>query len=443
MKLPELFLERMKKQLGDEEFSEFSNSYNCKHTKGLRVNSLKIKDRLPFLKDEFELEQIQWCNEGFYFEERFRPSLHPYHQAGLYYLQEPSAMLPVEALDVKVGERVLDLCAAPGGKSTQITSKLGDSGLLIANEVVFSRAKILRENLQRFGTRRAIVTNNEAEELGKKFLLFFDKILVDAPCSGEGLFRKNPEATSQWSLESVLGCAKRQKQILHEAAKMLADGGRLVYSTCTFAPEENEKQIDEFLQEHPDFVRSEIENVDCFGKFSSLQIYPHIHKGEGHFVAVLQKNESSKFVSKSKREFPKSIKKNELWEGFQREFLRESLSGRLCLLNDNLYLNDFEQNLDLSDLRVLNFGLHLGGVAKNRFEPSHALALHLTANDVVNSLNFESSDLGLADYLAGESLSVHLPKGWCLVTVDGYGVGWGKVANGRLNNYLPKGLRRR
>ncbi len=443
MKLPTLFLERMREQLGDEEFAKFIDSYNWQPAKGLRINSLKIKDKLQFLQNQFELEQIPWCNEGFYFEEKFRPGLHPYHQAGLYYLQEPSAMLPVEALDVKRGDKVLDLCAAPGGKSTQIASKLGDSGLLVANEIVFSRAKILRENLQRFGTKRAIVTSNEPKDLSKKFSAFFDKILVDAPCSGEGLFRKNPEATSQWSPENVLGCAKRQKQILDEASKMLVAGGRLVYSTCTFAPEENDKQVEEFLREHPDFERFEVEYLSNFGQFSSLQIYPHLHKGEGHYLAVLQKKGSSESRFKSKREFPKSVKKNELWNDFQKEVLAEDLSGKLYLLNDNLYLADFVQNLDLSDIRVLNFGLHLGGIVKNRFEPSHALALHLMATDVVNSLDFESGDKQLADYLAGESLSVDLPKGWCLVTVDGFGIGWGKVANGRLNNYLPKGLRRR
>ena len=234
------------------------------------------------------------------------------------------------------------------------------------------------------------------------------------------------------------------RNILAQAAKMVASGGRLVYSTCTFAPAENQQQVENFLQEHPEFSRQTVENIACFGEFSSYQMFPHIHKGEGHFLAVFRKeSQSAKVKKKSYKNRPKRIKIGDVWENFARENLRKDFSGELRVLHDNLYLCNFGEDFDFAGLNALSAGLHLGKEIKGRFEPSHALALALVSSDVANCLDLSCDDALLRDYLAGESLRVDLPKGWCLLAVDGFGIGWGKVAGGRLNNYLPKGLRRR
>ncbi len=442
MQLPEEFLQRMSASLGEQELGKFLQSYQKPASKGLRLNTLKLQDA-SLLPQSFALQPILWCESGFYYDAQARPGLHPYHQAGLYYLQDPSAMAVVEALQVSQGDKVLDLCAAPGGKSTQIASKLQNSGLLVANEVITSRAKVLRENLQRMGARCAVVVSNTPQELAKRFSGFFDKVVVDAPCSGEGLFRKNPEAVEQWSLANVNGCAKRQREILAEAAKMLVNGGVLVYSTCTFAPEENAEQIKNFLLEHSDFSALQVDCFPCFGAFSSYQIYPHIHRGEGHFLAILQKEAQVVKHKKSKSGRRLSMKESQDWQVFVRKVLRKELLGDFYQLKDNLYLADFEENLELRGLRTLSVGLHLGKLCKGRFVPSHALALALQGSDVACTLDLGSNDPLLSDYLAGESLRVDLPSGWCLVCVDGFGIGWGKVSGTRLNNYLPKGIRRR
>ncbi len=446
--LPAEFLQRMRGTLGEEEFGRFRQSYDLPPAKGLRVNGLKglkLADA-ELLRAKFGLQPVSWCQDGFYYQAQTKPGAHPYHQAGLYYLQDPAAMAVVEALRVNLCDKVLDLCAAPGGKSTQVAAKLQNSGLLVANEICVSRAKVLRENLQRMGVRNAVVLSSEPQKLTQRFASFFDKVIVDAPCSGEGLFRKNPEAVGQWSKAKVLGCAKRQHNILQEAAKMVAPGGSLVYSTCTFAPVENQRQVERFLREHPDFAPLPVDSLDCFGEFSSYQIWPHRHQGEGHFLAVLHKTLSSSDKTKSykaRRKRSKRSKRVPLWEDFAQKFLREELAGEVRHLNDNLYLVNFPIEFELAGLNALSMGLHLGKQSKGRFEPSHALALALKSSAFCNCLNLGCDDPLLGEYLAGESLRVDLPSGWCLVAVDGFGLGWGKVAGGRLNNYLPKGLRRR
>lgn len=280
MILPPEFVSRIRRQLGDEA-DAFLHIYSRPAWRGLRLNTLKISGEdavFGEMQDRFRLKPVPWCPDGYYYAEETRPGRHPYHAAGLYYIQEPSAMSVVEWMAPEPGELVLDLAAAPGGKSAQIAARMKGKGLLVANEIHAGRAKILSENMERMGIAHSLVTSGTPDELAHRFPLAFDRILLDAPCSGEGMFRKEPEAIAEWSPEQVERCAARQADILEKAASMLKPGGVLAYSTCTFAPEENERQIARFLERHAEFeaVRTE-------------QIWPHRNEGEGHFAAVLRK----------------------------------------------------------------------------------------------------------------------------------------------------------
>ena len=490
MELPSTFVERMQQMLG-EEYQEFIKSYDRERTQGLRLNLLKTEKERFMKESPFHLEQIPWAPEGFYYGGEDRPGRHPWHEAGVYYIQEPSAMAVVTFLDPKPGECILDLCAAPGGKTTQIASRLGGSGLLVSNEIHPARAKILSQNVERMGIPNAVVTNEDTGRLAEYFPLFFDRIVVDAPCSGEGMFRKDEAAVSEWSPENVTRCAGRQQEILDNAARMLKNGGRLVYSTCTFAPEENEKSIQRFLNSHSDFTIEETpkyeglsagvpewgilrqgetgalkdwsEGRDAFTENSNLaktvRIWPHRTDGEGHYIAVLRKKGIPETV---KRRMPVYLKDKKLLADvvtFCQETFREPETWmkrkEWILFGEQLYLLP-PQMPDFDRLRVLRPGLQLGTLKKNRFEPSHALALALKAGEVRRSRNFTAESETAAAYLRGEALSEELfepekseekgekkpAKGWTLMTVDGYSIGWAKLTGGVLKNHYPKGLRR-
>lgn len=377
--LPEKFLERMQNMLG-EEYPAFLESLSGKRYRALRLNLLKTRIQEGKEKLPFTLSPVPWTKNGFYYEEEEQPGKHPYHEAGLYYIQEPSAMAPVPCLmeetamperqeEPATPGRVLDLCAAPGGKSTQIAEYMRGHGMLITNEIHPQRAKILSENIERMGISNAIVLNETPESLSKRFIAFFDRILVDAPCSGEGMFRKNDNAGEEWSEENVALCAERQDGILDCAATMLKPGGRLVYSTCTFAPAEDEGSVSRFLETHPDF---------CLEKEERLM--PHKIKGEGHFLAVLHR-EGGQLSSAATAGTEKSLTLKDCREflDFAKEALtipaEELTEGKILLrFGEQLYLAPAETP-SLRGLKVLRPGLHLGTVKKNRFEPSHALAL--------------------------------------------------------------------
>ena len=484
--LPEKFLERMQNMLG-EEYPAFLESLSGKRYRALRLNPLKTRIQEGKEKLPFALSPVPWTKNGFYYEEEEQPGKHPYHEAGLYYIQEPSAMAPVPCLmeepasaaaipeqqeDVSAAatpeqqeepvssERILDLCAAPGGKSTQIAEYMRGRGMLITNEIHPQRAKILSENIERMGISNAIVLNETPESLSKRFIAFFDRILVDAPCSGEGMFRKNDNAGEEWSEENVALCAERQDGILDCAATMLKPGGRLVYSTCTFAPAEDEGSVSRFLETHPDF---------CLEKEERLM--PHKIKGEGHFLAVLHR-EGGQLSSAATAGTEKSLTLKDCREflDFAKEALtipaEELTEGKILLrFGEQLYLAPAETP-SLRGLKVLRPGLHLGTVKKNRFEPSHALALFLKKEQVVHAVNLVCDGTAVRKYLEGQTLTigegcdvemahiitrgrmaaeqadVSLPKGWCLVCVDGYSLGWGKAAGAVLKNHYPKGLRK-
>ena len=561
--LPEQFTNRMKELL-KEEYEDFAACYGNDHAHSLRINPLKgTKERYDqtsvFKQREPLKEQVAWEENGFYYEDSLQPGKHPFHEAGVYYIQEASAMAPaaickradpdfVNSEDAgKIGtendtegqrekkssddfrffgERILDLCAAPGGKSTQMAAAMAGRGILFSNEIHPARARILSENIERMGIVNDIVLNHDPKVLAERFPSYFHRILVDAPCSGEGMFRKNEEAVEQWSLENVKLCAGRQEEILECAYTMLMRGGILVYSTCTFAPEEDEEMMAHFLAKHPDMkllpvplaggmepglVRQEalmklLQNqgqskrkttYDMEERFrkelqKTVRLWPHKVNGEGHFAALLQKegtaclevngrkmnrdlisnmgeapcvmrsasHSSSRDCDRKKMKKGSTFQKGKdkksqsvsnqmmeaiaAFEQFEAQTLKSSWregkeSATYLTFGDQLYLVP-EGTPDLHGLKVLRPGLHLGTFKKNRFEPSHALALSLKSKDVKDTIDLSVEDA--IKYIEGYTFPAEDRKGWCLVTVEGYSLGFGKAAGGSLKNHYPKGLRK-
>ncbi|MNX08505.1 Ribosomal RNA small subunit methyltransferase F [compost metagenome] len=457
--LPADYLKSMINLLGAEEAEQFLKSYDKPRAYGLRLNTLKTSQSSPVMevmKNQFQLRKVPWCQSGFYYEESSRPGKHPYHAAGLYYIQEPSAMSAVELLAPEPGETILDLAGAPGGKTTQIAAKMKGEGLLIANEIHPQRAKILAENVERWGIRNTVVTQSTPEGLSSRFGRTFDRIMLDAPCSGEGMFRKDPEAVKEWSEASVEACAARQWDIIHDAIKMLKPGGRLAYSTCTFNRKENEETIARLLETYP-FMKLVTEK----------RIWPHLHEGEGHYVALLEREDTAEEqISKpeaagesrggrkgkaGKATVP-SKETVTAWEAF-RSWADEDLPGYVHtegspeLFGEALYWLPRSSGLplqmsQLSGLKLPRAGLHLGELRKGRFQPSHALAMASSAGQAARTWDLDPSSPEAAAYLRGETLPVPgTLRGWTLVTVSGYPLGFGKASEGQLKNHLPKGLR--
>lgn len=461
MILPQKFEERMRAMLGDE-YEAFIGAFeNEQIYTGIRVNTLRGNAHAA-VKNEFgTLEGVPWCADGFYADKSKISGNHPFHLAGLIYFQEPSAMCAASALPVEDGDFVLDLCAAPGGKSTQAGAKLKNTGLLVANEIVRSRAAVLAENVERMGLTNTIVTNESPDKLARKYPTFFDKIIVDAPCSGEGMFRKEPQAVTEWSVEHTISCGERQKNILASALEMLKPGGMLVYSTCTFAPEENEKIAAWLVENGMEIMdmpalsmltpgRSEWSGTDI-DMSKTRRIFPHRNKGEGHFAALFRKPdgetpsvEKNEKTGKKRRKNEKSADKSaleaavKLYREFEKQVMDTTLDGEPLLFGDRLYLKP--RGIDIDGIKVMRCGLELGVVKKNRFEPSHALALALEKDRLKNCVDLEPDDERLLRYLSGEVIPCEA-QGWCVVCVRGYGIGWGKCSGGLLKNHYPKGLR--
>lgn len=419
MNLPSEFLARMQKELGSS-FSEFLKSYDRPPERGIRVNTLKISAENFKKISPFLLEPVEWEKNGFYVSSDGLGRT-VYHAQGLYYVQEPSAMCAAPAMEVKGGERVLDLCSAPGGKGTQLAQDLGGEGIIFMNEINFSRAKILSSNVERMGIKNAVVTCAPPEKLAEKFYEYFDKILVDAPCSGEGMFKKEETAIPEWSLETVKMCAARQSAILENAFKMLCGGGRMVYSTCTFAPEEDEKQVEAFVQNH-----------GC-KLIEMKKLYPHLIRGEGHFYAVIEKTDGGR--RDLKQILPSKDKRISLYREWEKENLNISFEN-LCFVGDTLYsLPDEMPEISVQTLRA---GVRLAEV-RERVEPSHSLAMCLKAEE---AQCVEVDENTAINYLRGmtfpcpESL-----KGWKVVTHKNFPLGWSKCSGGIAKNHLPKGVR--
>lgn len=468
MNIPSDFAFRMQDMLG-EAYPAFIHSYEREKYQALRVNTLKgtteeFLEKAPFTN----LRAVPWESRGYYYDSDSQPGKHPLHAAGAYYIQEPSAMYPAACLEAKPGERVLDLCAAPGGKTTQIASDMQNAGILVCNEIYPARAKILSENVERMGIRNALVTSETPQRLSEMFGEYFDRILVDAPCSGEGMFRKNEEACGEWSLENVQLCAARQDEILDCADLMLRPGGRLVYSTCTFAPAENEGSIERFLARHTEyriveapFYEGMTQGVPKWAHYGekedvtsgiddlrhTVRLFPHLLKGEGHYLAVLEKagevpDSYQGYLVNGTQKGIRIKEVKEFWQ-FCQEALKttilEDSQDSLLLFGDQLYLMPKDMP-SVKKLKVLRPGLHLGTLKKNRFEPSHALALALTSMEVRHSM--ELGDDNARAYLNGMTINCDGEKGWYLLTYMGYSIGWGKLAGQVMKNHYPKGLRK-
>ena len=473
--LPSAFIDRMQEQLGPE-FDAFMETYQKEdHLHGLRLNPQALpagpaQDLLSRVIGDLS-DPIPWAGDAYYYIGDRRPGKHPYHEAGLYYIQEPSAMAPATYLDVLPGDYVLDLCAAPGGKSAQIAAALEGRGLLVSNEIVPNRALVLSENIERLGPANILVTNEDPDRLAGHFPRFFAKIMVDAPCSGEGMFRKNPIARSEWSPQNVQACADRDDRILDAADRMLAEGGRLVFSTCTFAPAEDEGSIRRFLSRHPGY-RIEPAAL-CSGMTPSplegtIRLWPHKLRGEGHYIAVLRKETGAegrpslsdrpeeKLLRAGSSNAAPGLKDRDL--PLLADFLRETVTPETVdrLLHEGILLR-FKDDYyriprglpSLKGLRLTRAGLHLGAIRKNRFEPSHALAHALIPRQLLRTLSLPA--MGTASdhsvftaerWIRGETFRAEGAKGWYLVTVDGVHLGWGKLAGGSMKNHYPKGLRR-
>ena len=441
--LPTAFLQRMQRMLGPE-YPAFLRSYDRPRSVGLRFNPLKGAD-LPRLS--FGLTPVPWAPHGYFYDPATRPGLHPYHEAGVYYLQEPSAMAPAVLLDAQPGELVLDLCAAPGGKSTQIAAALQGQGLLVCNEINPGRAKILARNIERMGITNALVLQETPQRIAAAFPHCFDRVLVDAPCSGEGMFRKEAAASADWSEATVAHCAARQQEILDAAAVLLKAGGRLVYSTCTFAPAENEGAIAAFLRRHPDFALEAPGEAARFfapgnpdwaeGQAPTLaktcRLWPHELPCEGHFAAVLRYCGDAENAWQPVR----SVQAPAVWRAFADECLPDAPEGVLISFGDTLYAAP-PVLPQLEGLRVLRAGLELGQMRKGRFIPAHALAL--ASRDAAACCRLEPDDPRLAQYLEGQQIPADA-RGWTLVFAGTYSIGWAKGSGGVLKNHFPKGLR--
>ena len=450
IQLPEAFVRRMEEMLGGEAEAFFAG-YEQPRQYGLRVNTGKISPEGFAEIAPFPVRPIPWVKNGFYYPEDVRPARHPYYDAGLYYLQEPSAMTPASRLPIEEGERVLDLCAAPGGKATELAARLGGTGTLVANDISNSRARALLHNLELFGASNIFVTNEIPGRLADSFPGWFDKVLVDAPCSGEGMFRKSPEVIKTWEEERPEYFAKLQRDIVSNAAAMLRPGGLMLYSTCTFAPQENEGTIAWLLEQCPEMELAEMEPYTGFrpgvptwgGGREELRkcvhIWPHCMEGEGHFLALLRKKGEvvrceDPLLTPAKPE----KQERELLESFLQETGIRLDTGRVESRGGKAYLIP-ELPASVKGLHFLRCGLYLGEFKKKRFEPSQSFAMALSADTCREVLCLPKDDERVARYLRGETISAekigeNRQNGWKLVCVEKFSLGWGKLLNGVVKN---------
>jgi NOL1/NOP2/sun family putative RNA methylase len=519
--LPDEFLARMKGLLKTD-YESFLLSYEHSKYVGIRINTLKVDVEKFKEISPFELKPIPWCPSGFYVHEADKPGKHPYYHAGLYYIQEPSAMAPAEALGVQPGDIVLDLCAAPGGKSTQIAAKLQGQGMLVTNDIHSERTKALAKNIELYGVRNAIVLNESPADLRQAFPKFFTKIIIDAPCSGEGMFRKDEGMSAEWQVNWRSKYSEMQKEILVQAVEMLAESGTIVYSTCTFAPEENEAIMAWFLSQHPEFSivplpanlgfatgrpewLHECVDISLEGQLTESirsqlvncgRLWPHLIEGEGHFLTILQRNRSNQssgseidppitgdeeitvnhqqhmavndkgyHKNKHSQHSQHKGKKQEksktsailqesdvlaLWQQFVSENLLKQPQGQPVLFGGHVYMSPLLQD-KLNGLRTIRPGWYVGTVHHGRFSPGHPLATALRCDEVVRYVELSFDNHEVISYLKGETLTISrervmcnndsVPKGYVLVTINGFSLGFGKWLDGMLKNEYPAGWR--
>lgn len=428
----------MEKLLKDD-FQAFLAEYDRPSYNGLRVNTLKISVE-DFLRiNPFHLTPVPWCSNGFYYSDEDDPSRHPYYHAGLYYLQEPSAMAPAAFLPVEHGNVILDGCSAPGGKASELAARLNNTGLLVSNDISASRQKATLHNLEKTGVRNCYVISEDLDRLSDKYSSAFDKILLDAPCSGEGMFRKDPSLISSWLNNGPDYYCVIQKRLIRQAYGMLKAGGLLMYSTCTFSPKENEMVIQEFMNDHADMEIIPLKH-DCFAEGlipGTARLYPHRLHGEGHFMALLRKKGE---LCRSSFTFLPDRITNEEFHQFMK--LTDIRNKNYRIINDNIYLLP-EAFLPTDGIRVLRSGLLLGEMKNNHFEPSQALAMALREDEFAKVISLSCSDELVTRYLKGETIEVEDDiNGWALVCADHFPLGFGKVQKHRLKNKIDKGWRR-
>ena len=453
MELPIAFEEKMKEMLGAE-YEEYLASFEQDAYQGLRVNTAKISVE-DFLKiSPYELKPVPWCPNGFYYEKSQKPAKHPFYFAGLYYIQEPSAMTTASLLQIEEGDVVLDLCAAPGGKSTELAAKLNGTGLLVTNDISNSRAKALLKNIEVFGVGNALVTSEPPNELAKRFPAFFDKILIDAPCSGEGMFRKQNNMTKAWESNGVDLFVGLQRSILKEAVTMLKPGGTIIYSTCTFSKEENEQSIEYLLSLDSSLHLEELPLIDGFDYGhpewgltgnpelkKCRRLWPHRIHGEGHFVAMVTKGKGEVQSSNTEYVFSKEKLSKEAKEFIQSLNYPFDLS-RIDVQKERVFYIP-EKMPFVKGLRILRCGLYMGDMKKNRFEPSQSLAMFLKASEFPDVVDLPVEDDRIIKYLKGETIELEEQEitckdGICLICVNGYPLGFGKLLKGTVKNkYLP------
>ncbi len=472
MELPKKFTDRMKVILGAD-YDAFAAAMDTMPVRSLRVNTLKCSaGKFEGLCD-FEIEGLSFCSEGYRFDHEHIGS-HPLHHAGAIYVQEPAAMAAIECTDILPGMKILDVCASPGGKSTQAAAKLSGEGVIVSNEIDHSRCQILAQNIERMGVKNAIVTNTDSRELGETYKGFFDLVIVDAPCSGEGMMRKNPLAVSEWSTENVNMCAGRQREILQNIADCVKGGGRLLYSTCTFAPQENEMQIAGFLRDHPDFHLIPVnDRIRCVtadglteyeGEFFDVQMklcrrfYPHISQGEGQFMALLERDqvstESDQIFSKDKRkkrgnDRQKKDRYAQAELAVVKEFLSEALTEagvcetekyKIIQGSDGSYFLASDIPLPEGSRSVRCPGVALGSVQKGRVIPHHSFFMAY-GGLFKHRICLDVADERVRKYLHGESIMTDCGNGFAAVLIGNSAVGGAKVTGGEAKNYYPKGLR--
>ena len=455
MGLPVAFIKNMREILGEEGLAEYLDSFEKPKFTGLRVNTSKISVEEFLRISPFKLRRVPWTENGFYYTEEDSPTHHPYYYAGLYYIQEPSAMAPAAVLPVERGERVLDLCAAPGGKATELGAKLNHTGLLVANDASASRTKALLKNLEVFGIPNLLVTSEMGDRLDRYFHECFDKILIDAPCSGEGMFRKQAHMIPAWEKQGPEVFANMQREILRQAAELLKPGGTMLYSTCTFSKLENEGSIDGFLAEHPEFTLEEIPRQEGFcsgmpelvgSRFPlerCVRLFPHKIDGEGHFLALLKKAGEKIPGAPEPAGRPGRIPAE--LEAFLQDVSMPMELSRIVVKDTKVFLMP-EGVGRCPGLRFLRSGLYLGELLKKRFEPSQAFAMALKKEEYASVIDLSAADDRVIRYLKGETLEIEdgessRPEGWQLVCVDGYPLGWGKLIRGTLRNKYFSGWR--
>lgn len=436
----EQFDARMKSLLKDE-YDDFKKALLEKPVKGLYLN--RNKKNVERVLDKNYVEHHPIVENGYLYDENYHPGRSAYFLAGLYYIQEPSAMLVADALPIEPDDFVLDMCGAPGGKSCEIASRLTGEGVLIANDIEASRARILSENIERFGLDNTIVTNVDPMRFTKQFQEAFDKIVLDAPCSGEGMFRKLEQAIDTWSEEKVLECAHIQKNLLKGVYDMLKQGGMVIYSTCTYSYEENEAMVHYAVDELGfELLPLNKSNGLCPGVDLDevVRCYPHHYRGEGHFIALLRKPGNS--PRKQVRTIKPSVNLADLkvLKAFYQENLNKKVPSYIIENNGHLYA--VKKNFpELKGIRVLRNGLYLGEARKNRFIPSYSLALTLTKQDVKRSYDYPCDSEEIKKYIHGETLEGTGEKGFGVIFVDGYPLSFYKESN-QVKNLFPKGLRR-